>query len=450
MEDCNMHIILLSGGAGTRLWPLSNSARSKQFLKLLTSPDGSLESIVQRLFRQLKNVGLNKSVLVSTNATQKDSFLSQIGSNLEIIAEPCRRDTFAAIILACTYLHDVQHLLAEEPIIVMPCDQYVDESYFDCIKQIASQVATGYADLVLMGIKPTYPSTKFGYIMPSHEMSGKAFKVDGFKEKPTEIMAEKYIRSNALWNGGVFGFKLGFVINIVKQYFNAIDFNIVYHQFKRLPKISFDYQVVERTKNIEVVEYDGSWDDLGTWSSLAVKTSKSQFGNVTATSTCVNSLIANELNIPIICSGLSDMVVVASYDGILVSRKDESEGLKKYVADLPTRPLYEERRWGTYKVVDAESFPNGLSQLTKNIVLKPGCSISYQVHQYRSEVWTIVNGTGLFVLDGVVKEVGPGDVLVILSKQKHAIKAKTELTMIEVQLGTELVESDIERFDWNW
>ena len=163
-----MQIILLSGGSGTRLWPLSNDARSKQFLKLLPI-EGSdrKESMIQRVVRQLKESGINASVTVATNSTQRDSVISQLGETVDTVLEPSRRNTFPAICLACEYLKKVKKCNDEEEVIVMPCDPYTDTSYFDTINKIGSAIKENVADLIVMGIKPTYPSTKYGYILPS-------------------------------------------------------------------------------------------------------------------------------------------------------------------------------------------------------------------------------------------------------------------------------------------
>lgn len=445
-----MKLILLSGGAGKRLWPLSNDARSKQFLRLLENNQGVFESMAQRVYRQLRNAGLDEHVLISTNATQRDSFQSQIAKDLHIVTEPQRRDTFAAIALACSYLNSELNIDRNEPIVVLPSDQYVDDSYFDTIRLIGDRVNQSNSELVLMGITPSGPSTKYGYIIPNSEIESGIYSVKEFKEKPTLEKAISYIQKDALWNGGVFGFKLGYVIDIIGNYLSATDYATVYENFEKLPKISFDYEVVEKTPKIEVIRYSNKWEDLGTWSSLCDELTKDNIGKAIQTKSCVNTKVVNELNIPILCSGTQDLIVVASYDGILVSSKKDTDNLKPYIETIATRPLYEERRWGVYKVLDMQTFENGKSQLTKQIVLNPGASISYQRHQCRDEVWTIVDGNGKFLLDGEVKTVGVGDVLDIKSGQKHAIKADSQLTMIEVQLGTELVEADIERFEWSW
>lgn len=164
-----MQIILLSGGSGKRLWPLSNEARSKQFLRLLPSPDGGMESMVQRVIRQIKESGLSCPVTIATSASQKDAITNQLGEDVTVVTEPCRRDTFPAICLASAYLERVAKCDREETVIVMPCDPYTEDRYFQTIAEMGKAVQNNIADLVLMGIKPTCPSAKYGYVIPKNK-----------------------------------------------------------------------------------------------------------------------------------------------------------------------------------------------------------------------------------------------------------------------------------------
>ena len=281
-----MRLILLSGGSGKRLWPLSNEARSKQFLRLLPSPDGGRESMVQRVIRQIRESGLS-----------------------------------------CHYRH--KHI----------------------------------------------PVTT---------------------------------------------------------------------------KISFDYEVAEKAKSVAVVPYEGEWKDLGTWNTLTDELKERCIGNVVMDEKSENTHVVNELEIPVMCISAKNMVIAASCDGILVSDKAQSENIKHYADSLQRRPMYEERRWGEYKVVDTAEFSDGYKSLTKQLKIKAGKGISYQVHRHRDEVWTFIDGDGLLVLDGVVSSIGRGDTVHIKKGVKHAVNAISDLTFIEVQSGDLLVEEDIERFDWEW
>lgn len=444
-----MKIILLSGGSGKRLWPLSNDARSKQFLRLLTRPDGEPESMIQRVVRQIKDAGLTDDIVVATGINQKDAIESQLGDALSIVTEPCRRDTFPAIVLACSYLAS-KGTPADEPVIVMPCDSYTEAQYFKVIGRMAHAVSDGVADLVLMGIRPTYPSAKYGYIVPAEKAEGDgAQPVKRFTEKPDVPTAENLIAEGAFWNGGVFAFRLGYLSDIAARVMPGMDFKALRNNYATLPKISFDYEVVEKATSVAVMPYAGQWKDLGTWNTLTDELEQPFHGNVVVED-CGNSYVINELEIPVVAIGAKSMVIAASPDGILVSELAKSENLKHLVDGLGKRPMYEERRWGEYKVIDYIEFKDGNCALTKQLTLRPGCSISYQRHSFRTETWTFINGEGELVLNGERRTVKAGDVITIGSGEMHALRATTPLTFIEVQQGTSLVEDDIERFDFEW
>lgn len=444
-----MKIILLSGGSGKRLWPLSNDARSKQFLRLLTRPDGEPESMIQRVVRQIRNAGLTDEIVVATGANQKDAIESQLGGSLSVVTEPCRRDTFPAIVLACSYLAS-KGTPADEPVIVMPCDSYTGAEYFNVIGKMAHAVGDGVADLVLMGVRPTYPSAKYGYIVPAKKVEADgALPVKRFTEKPDVPTAEKLISEGALWNGGVFAFRLGYLNDIAARLMPGMDFAALRKNYDKLPKISFDYEVVEKATSVAVMPYDGQWKDLGTWNTLTDEINQPFHGNVVVED-CGGSYVINELEIPVVAIGAKNMVIAASPDGILVSERAKSENLKHLVDGLGRRPMYEERRWGEYKVIDYIEFRDGNCALTKQLTLRPGCSLSYQRHNFRSEVWTFINGEGEIVLDGERRTVKAGDIFNIAVGELHALRATTPLTFIEVQQGTNLVEDDIERFDYEW
>ena len=446
-----MQLILLSGGSGKRLWPLSNDARSKQFLPLLAAPDGGMESMIQRVVRQIREAKLTDNITFATNAIQRDSIINQLGEGVNVVTEPERRDTFPAIALAANYLAKEKNYSEDEVVVVMPCDVYTESDYFATIAKMVAAVENNIADLVLMGISPTYPSEKFGYVVPQKDSSSDSLQmVERFTEKPNVEKAEELIAQNAYWNGGVFAFRLGYMMNIVSRYINAESFTDTYNHYRDFPKISFDYEVAEKAASVAVVPYSGKWKDLGTWNTLCEELPDTHIGNVMMGDKNENSHVVNELGIPVFCNGLKDMVVAASPDGIMVCGKTESEKIKNYVGTLHLRPMYEVRRWGSYRVLDNVTYGDGTQSLTKSIHLKAGKNISYQLHHHRSETWTCVDGEGFFVLDGEQHRVKRGDVMNIPTGHYHAIKAITELTFIEVQIGNPLVEDDIERFEYNW
>lgn len=446
-----MQLILLSGGSGKRLWPLSNDARSKQFLPLLASPDGGMESMIQRVVRQIREAQLTNNITFATNAVQRDSIINQLGEDVSVVTEPERRDTFPAIALAASYLAKEKKCGSDEIVVVMPCDVYTESRYFVTIGKMVETVKNNVADLVLMGIAPTYPSEKFGYVVPKKAETSEGVKiVERFTEKPNEEKAKQLLEQGAYWNGGVFAFRLGYMMNIVDQYLKTNTFQETHKRYAEFPKISFDYEVAEKAESVAVVPFAGEWKDLGTWNALCEELPSTHIGNVMMGENNENTHAVNELGIPVFCNGLKDVIVAASPDGIMVCDKQDSEKIKDYANKLITRPMYEERRWGTYCVLDNAKYEDGTRSLTKSIHLNAGKHISYQLHRHRSETWTCVDGEGIFVLDGERRLVKRGDVMNVPLGHHHAIKAITDLTFIEVQIGNPLVEEDIERFEFKW
>lgn len=440
-----MNIILLSGGSGKRLWPLSNEIRSKQFLKIFKKPDGSYESMIQRMYRMIREVDLDASITIATSENQVMEIKAQLGEKVNISVEPSRRDTFPAIALATAYLHDVKGISADEAVVVCPVDPYVEAPYFHMLRNLYTQAAKGETNLILMGIDPTYPSEKYGYILP--ETSATLSIVDSFKEKPDLTTAQKYISKGALWNAGVFAYKLKYVLDIAKSIFGTSTYNNLLSNYDNLIKTSFDYAVVEQESNVQVMRFVGAWRDLGTWNTFTEVMSDEIVGNAVADD-CECTHIINELKIPLVALGLNNIVIAATPDGILVSDKNKSDKLKNYVPNQ--RPMYEKSSWGEYQVVDYRLHADGENFLTKHLIITKGQHISYQKHSCRTETWTIVNGTGTLIIDGLVSKIARGDTVCIKPGIKHAIKADTELHIIEVQVGDKLNEEDIERFEWDW
>ncbi|ACO31257.1 cupin domain-containing protein [Bacillus cereus] len=446
-----MKLVLLSGGSGKRLWPLSNDSRSKQFLKVLKSEKNEMQSMVQRVWEQLKSLGIENDAVIATSKSQVDMINSQLGNDVSIIIEPERRDTFPAIALAASYLYSKEHVDLDEVVGVLPVDPYVENSFFERLLDLENALNSSSADLGLMGVTPTYPSEKYGYIVPNVEKSTQELiQVSHFKEKPATAEAEELLKQNALWNSGVFAFKLDKIISLLDQKGLPVQYDMLVQQYASLPKISFDYEVVEKTENIIALPYSGSWKDLGTWNTLTEEMGTNILGKGNMGIECEQNHIINELDIPVSVLGLSNIIVAASPDGILVSEKDASPRVKELVGDWDQRPMYEERRWGWYRVLDHTKYDDGNEVLTKRIGITASKNLSYQYHNNRSEVWTVVKGEGIFVLDEEIRVVRPGDVLEIQPGQKHAIKAVTDLEFIEVQSGSELIEEDIVRIYMQW
>ena len=448
MNEESMNIVLLSGGSGTRLWPLSNEVRSKQFVKLIKSENGLYESMIQRVYRQIKRVDPTADVVVATSKSQESIINRQLNNQAKTCIEPFRRDTFPAISLASAYLVDVLKKSPNEPVVFCPVDPYVDDSFFDKVKELYDHVLAGNSNLTLIGIGPTCPSEKYGYIIPKSSES--ISRVLEFKEKPSLDKAAEYLKLGALWNGGVFGFKIKYILDKADILFGMHTYKQLFDNYEKLTKVSFDYAVVENEKNIDVIRYNGLWLDIGTWDSLTEVMDENVVGNGTIDESCQNVHIINELNLPIIALGLKDVVVAASPDGILVSNKKRSDALKKFAKNITLRPMFEERFWGSYKILDYNINKDNQNSLTKHLIINPNNFISYQKHQRRSELWTVVEGTGIAVINGKAKKVSRGDFICIKPNDFHAIKAVEELHIIEVQIGEELIEEDIERFDLDW
>ncbi len=426
-----MNIILLSGGSGKRLWPLSNDVRSKQFLKIFQSASGEYESMIQRMYRYIVKVDLDANITIATAKTQVSAIHNQLSDDVNICVEPCRRDTFPAIVLASMYLKDEKELSEDEAVIVCPVDPFVDESYFQALLKLEELVKLQEANLVLMGMEPTYPSEKYGYIIPRD--NAPVSVVTEFKEKPDISSAAKYISQGGLWNGGVFAFRLGYLIEKAHQ---LIDFNDYYDLLKiydQLPKISFDYAVVEKEPSIQVMRFSGEWKDLGTWNTLTEGMKETTLGNVILGGRCDNVHAVNELDIPLLCMGLKNIVVSAGPDGILVSDKKESSYIKPYVDEIDQQVMFAEKSWGSFRIIDVEE-----ESLTIKIILNPGHGMNYHSHQRREEVWTVISGRGKAVIDGVEKTIKAGDVIKMSPGCRHTVIAETELKIIEVQLGKDI------------
>jgi mannose-1-phosphate guanylyltransferase len=446
-----MRLVLLSGGSGKRLWPLSNDTRSKQFLKVLESNDIEKQSMVQRVWGQLKTTGLSKSSIIATSKMQRDMIYSQIGTDVPLVIEPERRDTFPAIALAASYLFSIKEAREDEVVVVLPVDPYVEDDFFEKVKELESVLLDSNADLALVGVRPTYPSSKYGYIVPKAAVSDNCyFTVNNFTEKPSEEKAQTLIDLNALWNCGVFAFKLKYILDILVEKGLPLDFDKLSLQYKDLPKISFDYEVVEQANHIVALPYDGYWKDIGTWNTLTEEMATTQIGKGVLSDDSVNSHLINELDIPVTVLGVRDLVVAASPDGILVADKAASPRIKELISDFDQPPMYEERIWGWSRVLDYAKFEDGKEMVTKRICIHEGKNSSYHYHNLRDEVWTIVRGEGELALDEYLTRVKAGDVVHLPAGKRHGIKAFSELEFVEVQTGVGISEQDFTRLYFKW
>lgn len=437
-----MNIILLSGGSGKRLWPLSNDIRSKQFIKIFKGPGRNLESMVQRVYRQIRTVNPNVNITIATSKSQVSMLYNQIGADVAISVEPCRRDTFAAIALATAYLHDVRGIGIEEPVVVCPVDPYVEEDYFDALLKLGQLVVESDAtNLILLGIQPSYPSEKYGYIIP--KTLDTVSDVETFKEKPNISTAQSYIDQGALWNGGVFAYKLSYVIDKSREIIGYSTYDKLLKNYENLERVSFDYAVVEKEKSIRVIRFAGLWKDIGTWNTLTEAMDIPVVGNGIIGDQCSNLTILNELDVPILAMGMHDVVISASPDGVLVSKLNQSSYIKPYVDDISQPIHFAEKSWGSYRVIDV-----GEESLTVKVTLNSNHSMNYHSHERRNEVWTVIRGSGKTIIDGIGKIVKVGDVITMAAGCKHTVIAGDEgIQLIEVQIGNEISVKDKRKYN---
>lgn len=435
-----MNLILLSGGSGKRLWPLSNDVRSKQFIKIFKKADGNYESMLQRMYRKIKEIDTDAIVTIATSKSQVSAIHNQIGEAVGISVEPCRRDTFPAIALATAYMLDVKHVDPSESVVVCPVDPYVEDSYFEALKKLSNQADKGEANLVLMGIEPTYPSEKYGYIIP--EDSNQVAMVRTFKEKPNTDVAEEYIKQGALWNGGVFAYKLGYIMKKAHELIEFKDYQDLFDNYDKLEKKSFDYAVVEHETKIQAVRFSGAWKDLGTWNTLTESMEESIIGKGQTNDGCSDVSIINEMDIPVLAMGLHNVVISASPEGILVADKEQSSYIKPFVDKFEQQIMFAEKSWGDFKVIDVEK-----ESLTIKVTLNPGQKMNYHCHKNRDEIWNIISGKGEAIVDGQKRMINVGDVITMPAGCKHTVIAETELKIIEVQIGQDISVHDKQKFE---
>ena len=430
-----MHIVLLSGGSGKRLWPLSNDIRSKQFIPFFQQSDGARHSMAQRVCGQVRHAIPGAQITIATSKTQVSVLRNQLGEAVDICVEPCRRDTFPAIALVSAYLHDVKGVDENEAVAVCPVDPYVEDDYFAAVHQLTQLVGTGAAELMLMGVEPTYPSEKYGYILPQSKET--VSHVLSFREKPDADAAQRYIDEGALWNSGVFAYCLGYVLTRARQLLGCSDYEGLLAAYESLEKISFDYAVVEHESNIGVLRYGGAWKDLGTWNTLTEIMEETALGDAVLDDGCRNTHVVNEMDVPVLVMGAQNLVVAASPEGILVADKAASSYMKPYVERISQPVMFAEKSWGSFRIIDVEE-----ESLTIKVTLNAGHAMNYHSHAHRREIWTVVSGCGTVRLDGAERPVAAGDVIDIPAGMKHKISARERMMVIEVQVGSSISKED--------
>lgn len=434
-----MNIILLSGGSGKNLWPLSNDIRSKQFIKLFRNDSGNMESMIQRIHRQISNVDRYVDIVVATSKQQASTVINQLGRNVGISVEPERKDTFPAIALALEYLKCINHASPDEPVIICPVDIFVEDSFFETFKEIADFVSN-HSGITLLGTVPTEASTRYGYITPENDNA--VSKVVSFTEKPNLITAQRLIQNGSLWNAGISAFHLGYVAEIAEKLLDYSDYYDLYNKYGEVTPIGFEKAVLEKEKEIHVIRSQNTIKDLGTWDALTSAMSDKVIGNGTIDRASEDVYIINDMDIPILAVDLKDVVISASQQGILVSSKVESTDIGPFVDHLGQTVMFADKSWGTMKVLDVEN-----DSMTIKLSLKAGKRMSYHSHENRDEVWMIVSGTGKTIVDGMEQPVRSGDVITMEAGCRHTIMAETDLDVIEIQRGTDINVADKTKYD---
>ena len=433
-----MKILLLSGGDGKRLWPLSNNSNAKQFIRLLPSRGGTKQSMLERVYNQLKTQDLDTNAFIITNVQQKDCVIHQVGTDTNIISEPTRRDTFPAIVLGASYLNE-QHVPLDETVLVMPVDAYVDLRFFEYFPQVDQAVQASDDALHLIGVTPLHPTSKYGYIVPDETAQMSSVRL--FQEKPTVDVAEQLIGQGALWNCGIFACKLHLLLDELAERNLPTTYSDLTSRYDELEKTSFDYAVVEHAESVFVHRYDGDWKDLGTWNTLTEEMTSTTHGQVELFES-TNTHVINELNLPLIGIGLEDLVVAVNADGILVSKKEATPQLKDYLASSDDYPKFKWKRWGQSEVIHHETLADGHHSVTRRMLVQAGKELSYHYHEETDTIWTILQGTAIVTIDGESFEVRPTNAISIQRGKAHMLKASETVILIEVQYSLKYMNND--------
>lgn len=454
-----MHGIILAGGSGSRLWPLSRELYPKQLLKL-----NSKKSLLEKTFLRLLDLIDEKNIISITNqkhATDVKTQLSSLAQNPVVLSEPVAKNTAPAIAAAVKYILDKGK---DDVIIVVPSDHIINDvkAFSKTVKEGEKLAKEGY--IVTFGIKPDSAQTGYGYIKAKKPLEG-GFKVDEFKEKPDEKTAQKYLKDgNYYWNSGVFMFKASTFVEALEHYAKEIydiygefdftqDENIPYAIFNKMPSISIDYALMEHVKNIALVPLASDWNDLGCWEAIYDTNKKDENGNVRFGNTlevgCKNSMLYGSDRL-VAGVGLEDVLIVETSDAVLACKKDCAQDVKKVFDKLKEikddtfkihRTVY--RPWGYYTVLN-----QGEGYLTKMICVFKKGQLSLQSHNHRSEHWVVLSGTARVTLDEKTFMLKPGQSIDIPVKVKHSLANpyEEELKIMEVQRGDKLVEEDIIRY----
>lgn len=456
-----MYGIILAGGSGSRLWPLSRELYPKQLLNL-----NSDRSLLQTTFERLANFMPKENILSITNTKHTSNVrmqLSELADKISLLSEPVSKNTAPAIALATKFITQTSD--NDPVIIVVPSDHLIEnqDKFISTVKKGEKLAEEGY--IVTFGIRPNYPETGYGYINTSDKLS-EGFKVKEFVEKPNEETAKKYLQAGTYyWNSGIFMFKASTLLNEVDKLApeiakisQEIDFtqssDIPFISFDKMPNISIDYAIMEKSNRIALVELESDWNDLGSWQAIYDVSKKDKDGNVfvghVLDKDSKNSFVYSSSKL-VATIGLEDTVIVETEDAILACKKDKTQDVKYIYNELKQqndnthlvhKTVY--RPWGFYTVI-----AQGKGFITKIIHVNQGQKLSVQSHNHRSEHWVVLSGTALVKLDSEEHILKPGHSVDIPVKAIHSLQNPydEDLEIIEVQKGDILLEEDIIRYE---
>ena len=449
-----MYGIILAGGSGSRLWPLSRELYPKQFLSL-----NSERSFLQLTFDRLNAFLPAGNIISITNVKHASNVKMQLDEKCFVLSEPVSKNTAPAIATAVKYL--VEKTNSDPVVIVTPSDSPItySEKFQKAVNEAEMLAEKGF--IVTFGVKPSYPETGYGYIKVDDK--GNFIK---FVEKPNEETAQQYLKEGGyFWNSGIFMFKASVILKEISDFAPEIasvlgkfDFtendNVPYTEFEKMPNISIDYAVMEKSKNISMVELECDWKDLGSWQSIYDVSKKDSNGNVfvghVLDKDSKGSLVYASSKL-VATIGLEDTVIVETEDAILACKKDRTQEVKEIYETLKqqhddTQMVHKTvyRPWGFYTVIAA-----GKGFQTKIIHVNPGQKLSVQSHNFRSEHWVVLSGTAKVVLESRDYILSPGHSIDIPVKAIHSLQNpfNEDVEVIEVQKGDVLSEDDIIRYE---
>ena len=453
-----MYGIILAGGSGSRLWPLSRELYPKHLLNIIQDS----ESLLQSTFSRLKACMPEENIISITGVKHFSNVkyqLSFAAENPVVLSEPISKNTAPAIVLATKYITETSK---EDPVIlVVPSDHLIKDitAFSETVTEGEKLAQEGY--IVTFGIKPSYPETGYGYI---NSIDGR--KVNKFVEKPSEELAEEYLADgHYYWNGGIFMFKASTLLKetskcapdiyeLLKNFDFTKSSDIPFTEFDKMPNISIDYAVMEKSDQIALVALKSDWNDLGSWKSIYDVSKKDSSGNVmighVLDEGSKNSLVYSSSKL-VSTIGLEDTILVETEDAILACKMDKSQDVKKIYETLKqqndeTHKVHKTvyRPWGFYTVL-----AQGNGFLTKMIQVNQGQKLSVQSHNHRSEHWVVLEGKAKVVLEGKELILSPGHSVDIPVKAIHSLQNPFEevLKIIEVQKGDLLIEEDIIRYE---